>query len=209
MTRLRWFFWGVMFVCAVAIVAGLVLIRQSRGFSTRDQPTAMERWVAGKARAIAMPADAKSRPNPVPNNPEVLAEASAHWADHCASCHANDGGGDSVVGKNLYPPAPDMRLPATQQLTDGELFYIIQNGIRLTGMPAWGSGSAHDEEDSWKLVHFIRHLPQITLEEKKAMEKLNPKSPDDLREEQEEEKFLRGEDSHEATHDTTQEHHHH
>jgi len=98
-----------------------------------------------------------------------------------------------------------MRLPATQQLTDGELFYIIQNGIRLTGMPAWGNGSAQDEEDSWKLVHFIRHLPQITLEEKKAMEKLNPKSPDDLREEQEEEKFLRGEDSYEAT----PEHHHH
>ena len=158
---------------------------------------------------MAMPADAKSKTNPIPNSPEVLAEASAHWADHCFSCHANDGSGDTVMGKNLYPPAPDMRLPATQQLTDGELFYIIQNGIRLTGMPAWGSGTSQDEEDSWKLVHFIRHLPQITLEEKKAMEKLNPKSPDDLREEQEEEKFLRGEDSHEATHEATPEHHHH
>jgi mono/diheme cytochrome c family protein len=206
----RWFFIGILFSAAVAIVAGLVLIRQSQGFSAREQPSAMETWGARKARDLAMPADAKSRTNPIPNNPEVLAEASAHWADHCFSCHANDGSGDTVVGKNLYPPAPDMRLPATQQLTDGELFYIIQNGIRLTGMPAWGNGTssndlAHDEEDSWKLVHFIRHLPQITLEEKKAMEKLNPKSPDDLREEQEEEKFLRGEDSHE----TTPEHHHH
>jgi mono/diheme cytochrome c family protein len=201
----RWFFLGIVFVCAVALLTGWALIRQSRGFSARDQPTAMESWVAGKARAMAMPADAKSRINPIPNTPEVLAEASAHWADHCFSCHANDGSGDTVVGKNLYPPAPDMRLPATQQLTDGELFYIIQNGIRLTGMPAWGTGTSHDEEDSWKLVHFIRHLPQITLEEKKAMEKLNPKSPDDLREEQEEEKFLRGEDVNEVT----PEHHHH
>ena len=202
---MRWFFLGIVFVCAVALLTGWALIRQSRGFSTREQPTAMERWVAGQARGMAMPAEAKSRTNPVANSPEVLAEASAHWADHCASCHANDGSGDTVVGKNLYPPAPDMRLAATQQLTDGELFYIIQNGIRLTGMPAWGTGTSHDEEDSWKLVHFIRHLPQITLEEKKAMEKLNPKSPDDLREEQEEEKFLRGEDSNE----TTPEHHHH
>lgn len=112
------------------------------------------------------------------------------------------------MGKNLYPPAPDMRLPATQQLTDGELFYIIQNGIRLTGMPAWGTGASHDEEDSWKLVHFIRHLPQITLEEKKAMEKMNPKNPDDLREEEEEERFLRGEDSHEAAHEAPEHHHH-
>ena len=133
-----------------------------------------------------------------------------HFADHCSTCHANDGRGDTILGKHLYPPAPDMCLPATQQLTDGELFYIIQNGIRLTGMPAWGSaassnGLGHDEEDSWKLVHFIRHLPQVTLDEKKAMEKMNPKSPDDFREEQEEERFLKGEDSHEAT----PEHHHH
>jgi len=205
----RWFFLGIVFVVVVAVLTGLALIRQSGGFSAREQPTAMERWVAQKARDMTMPPEAKARTNPVSNSPDTLAEARAHWADHCFSCHANDGSGDTPIGKNLYPPAPDMRLPATQQLTDGELFYIIQNGIRLTGMPAWGNGSAHDEEDSWKLVHFIRHLPQITLEEKKAMEKMNPKSPDDLREEQEEEKFLRGEDSHETTHEATPEHHHH
>jgi len=205
----RWFFLGIVFVFAVALLTGWALIRQSRGFSTREQPTPMESWVAGQARAMAMPAEAKSRTSPIATSPEVLDAARAHWADHCASCHANDGSGDTVIGKNLYPPAPDMRLPATQQLTDGELFYIIQNGIRMTGMPAWGTGASHDEEDSWKLVHFIRHLPQITLEEKKAMEKLNPKSPDDLREEQEEERFLRGEDSHETTPETTPEHHHH
>jgi len=205
----RGFFLGIVFVFAVALLTSWALLRQSRGFSTREQPTAMEAWVAQKTRAMAMPADAKSRTNPIANSPEVIADGREHWADHCASCHANDGSGDTVVGKNLYPPAPDMRLPATQQLTDGELFYIIQNGIRLTGMPAWGTGASHDEEDSWKLVHFIRHLPQITLEEKKAMEKLNPKSPDDLREEEEEERFLRGEDTHEATQETTPEHHHH
>ena len=201
---MRWFFIGVLFAVAIAIVAGLVLIRQSQGFSARQQPTAMERWAARKAREMAMPADVKSRTNPTANSPEVMAEARAHWADHCFSCHANDGSGDTLMGKNLYPPAPDMRLPATQQLTDGELFYIIQNGIRLTGMPAWGTGASHDEEDSWKLVHFIRHLPELTLEEKRAIEKLNPKSADELREEQEEERFLRGEESHEPS----TEHHH-
>jgi len=203
---MRWFFLGILFSVAVALLVGLVLIRQGRGFSTREQPTAMERWVARESRDLAMPADAKARMNPIPNTPQVIAEGSAHWADHCFSCHANDGSGDTVLGKHLYPPAPDMRLPATQQLTDGELFYIIENGIRLTGMPAWGNGGSHDQEDSWKLVHFIRHLPEITLEEKKAMEKLNPKSPDELREEQEEERFLKGE---EESHEATPEHHHH
>ena len=67
-----------------------------------------------------------------------------------------------------------MRLAATQELTDGELFYFIENGIRFTGMPAWGDGSPKGEELGWKLVHFIRHLPQLTPDEVGEMEGLNP-----------------------------------
>jgi len=91
-----------------------------------------------------------------------------------------------------------MRLPETQKLTDGELFYIIQNGIRLSAMPAWDGGSDRDRLDSWKLVHFIRHLPHLTLAEKQEMEKLNPKGPEERQEEEQQEKFLKGEDIHEA-----------
>ena len=61
-------------------------------------------------------------------------------------------------------------------------------------MPAWSGGSDQDAQDSWKLVHFIRRLPQLTAAEKKEMEKLNPKSPGELKEEEEEERFLKGED---------------
>jgi hypothetical protein len=78
----------------------------------------------------------------------------------------------------------------TQSLSDGELFYVIEQGVRLTGMPAWGGpGSA---EGSWHLVHFIRHLPSLTAEERMEMEKLNPKSPEEWRALQEEDAFLRG-----------------
>jgi len=192
MNRLSWFFFGAIFACLLAAAAGAVILHDARGFSASEPPGALERWIARRARSAAMPADARARPNPLQNNPEVLAEARAHWADHCAACHANDGSGDTLLGKHTSPPAPDMRLPATQKLTDGELFYVIQNGIRLTAMPAWSSGSAHDEQDSWKLVYFIRHLPQLTLAEKQEMEKLNPKAPDDLKEEEEEKKFLEG-----------------
>ncbi|HEV3330488.1 MAG TPA: c-type cytochrome [Bryobacteraceae bacterium] len=204
MSRLSFLF-GAFSMFLVALLAGMLALRGARGFSAREQPSAAERWITGWMRAAALPGDAKARTNPVPNTPEVLADARAHWADHCATCHANNGSGDTQMGKNLYPPAPDMRQSGTQQKTDGELFYIIQNGIRLTGMPAWG-GSAHAEQDSWKLVHFIRHLPQLTFDEKKAMEKLNPKGPEDRQEEEEEEKFLRGEENHEPT---TEHHHHH
>jgi mono/diheme cytochrome c family protein len=91
----------------------------------------------------------------------------------------------------MYPPAPDMRKEGTQKKSDGELFYIIENGVRLTGMPAWG-GSQHSSADSWKLVRFIRHLPSLSEGEVREMEAMNPKTPADLEEEKQEEEFLRG-----------------
>jgi mono/diheme cytochrome c family protein len=205
MKGLVWFLVGAASVCAIAVAAVTLFVMNGHGFSASEPPTAVERWVARKARSAAIPSDATAHTNPIAETPEVLAQARAHWADHCAVCHGNDGAGDTQMGKRTYPPAPDMRLPETQQMSDGELFYVIQNGIRLTGMPAWGGGSGHDEEDSWKLVRFIRHLPQLTVEEKTEMEKMNPKSPDDLKEEADEEKFLKGED----THAQPTEHHHH
>jgi len=129
--------------------------------------------------------------DPVPNSPEVIAEAKAHWADHCATCHGNDGRGQTEMGEHLYPPAPDMTRQATQGMSDGQIFYIIENGIRLSGMPAWGSERT-GEEDSWKLVRFIRHLPHLPEAEIQDMEKLNPKGPNEWEEEQQEEQFLKG-----------------
>jgi mono/diheme cytochrome c family protein len=188
----------------IGLALDVIFVMSARGFSAREHPSTLERFVARRVRSMAAPNGAKKRANPVPNSPEVLAEARAHWADHCAGCHANNGSGDTEMGKHMYPPAPDMRQDDTQQMTDGELFFIIQNGIRMTGMPAWGGGSGHDEEDSWKLVRFIRHLPQITAEEERQMQSLNPKSPDEIEEEKEEKEFLNGEEPQEHA-----EHKHH
>jgi mono/diheme cytochrome c family protein len=168
------------------IVFGLHRIR--RGFSARDNPSAMETYVAKMARKLSIPASERGAKNPFSPTPEVLSEARAHFADHCATCHANDGSGKTEIGENLYPKSPDMRRSQTQDLTDGEIYYIIHNGIRLTGMPAWGDPAKDD--DSWKLVLFIRHLPQMTTEEMKEMEQFNPKSAVDRSEEEEERQFL-------------------
>jgi mono/diheme cytochrome c family protein len=178
---------------------------RAHGFSTREQPTSLERLVAASARSLALPRGARERQNPVPVSDEIISEGMAHWADHCASCHANDGSGQTTLGRQLYPPSPDMRKDDTQKKTDGELFYIIENGIRLSGMPGWSSGHARGEADSWKLVDFIRHLPSLSRDEVKKMEGLNPKSPEDLEEERAEEDFLKGSSSNEPA----APHHHH
>ena len=179
----------IAFVVVVALIAGAVAVHH--GFSARDTPSGIEKVMARTMRTLAVPSRAKNMNNPLPNTSENLKEATAHWADHCAFCHANNGSGDTEIGRNLYPKAPDMRLPDTQNLTDGELYYTIKNGIRLTGMPAWGAPGDADE-DSWKLVYFIRHLPKLTPQEAEDMKKLNPQSPMEKMEEQEEEQFLEG-----------------
>ena len=179
--------WLLAFAAVILVVAGAVAAVR-RGFSARDQPSALETYVARTARKLAVPSKARREKNPFPPSPELMTEARAHFADHCAICHANNGSGKTEIGQNLYPKAPDMRLPQTQNLTDGELYYTIHNGIRLTGMPAWGTEEKDDV--SWKLVLFIRHLPQLTPAEEREMEALNPKGPGDKQEELEEKQFL-------------------
>jgi len=171
---------------AGAAALGWVTIRH--GLSARDSPSAMETYVAKTARRLSVPASERNAKNPFAQTPNILSEARAHFADHCATCHGNDGSGKTQIGQNLYPKAPDMRLPATQNLTDGEIYYVIHNGVRLSGMPAWGTEVKDD--DSWKLVLFIRHLPHLTPEEEREMERLNPKGSEERQEEQEEERFL-------------------
>jgi mono/diheme cytochrome c family protein len=172
-------------------IAGIVYVN-ANGLSTRGEPGTLERAMARATRRLAMPAEARTRRNPVTASPETLADGMNHYADHCASCHANDGSGDTEMGRGFFPKAPDMRLPATQDLTDGELFYVIENGIRFTGMPAWGTGTPEGEQASWTLVHFVRHLPRLTAAELEAMKGRNPRSPHEIRLEIEEERFLSG-----------------
>ena len=85
-----------------------------------------------------------------------------------------------------------MRLPRTQNLSDGEIFYFIENGIRLTGMPGWSTGTPEGERSSWQLVHFIRRLPKLTPDDVAAMEKFNPVSRQQIEEEKKVDDFLNG-----------------
>lgn len=178
------------------MVAGTAFVQLVvHGVSARDEPTAMESWAARMARKLATPSKVRTLKNPVPADEASLADARAHFADHCASCHGNDGRGRTAMGQNLYPKAPDMTSSRTQQLTDGELFTIITNGIRLTGMPAWGAGSEEDNRSTWRLVHFIRSLPSLTAAQVEEMKGMNPKSRAQFEQEERERRWLEGADT--------------
>src|SRR5689334_19674444 len=119
------------------------MLSRGAGISAVDhRPLPLEPRVAKVAWRHLVPAHIRDKQNPVPDTTDALKPAREHWADHCATCHANDGSGNSVIGRRVYPRAPDMRAEATQRLTDGELFYAIEHGIPWTAMPGWTTATA-------------------------------------------------------------------
>lgn len=181
-------------ILSVTAIGGTAVFLKVTGLSARAVPGTLETSVARRLRGWSVPTEYRRLSNPVPANEESIRDGMSHFADHCASCHGNDGSGTTDMGKGLFPPAPDMRLRATQRLPDGDLFYVIEHGVRFTGMPAWGTGSIEGEESSWHLVNFIRHLPSISAEEIAEMEAMNPRPPAEIRQQIEEQRFLQGDD---------------
>ena len=183
--------WHLMAVVGVATLAGAAWFA-SQGLSAKATPGAVETRLSRAARHWLVPAGARARVSPESGTPETLTEGMAHWADHCASCHGNDGSGLTAMGQGLYPKAPDMRLAATQTLSDGELFYLIEHGVKITGMPAWGTGTPEGEQASWHLVQFLRRLPSLSEAEIAEMEELNPRGRSEWQALEDERRFLSG-----------------
>jgi predicted CXXCH cytochrome family protein len=147
---------ATLIVVALAGIAGGLLIL--RGFRATAEPTAFETVVARTVRDLAIPRQEKNESNPQLPTPENLQAGRDRFLASCATCHGNDANGRSSVGHSLYPRATDLRSARTQALTDGELHYIIENGVQLTGMPAWGHPHGELNGESWNLVLYIRTL---------------------------------------------------
>jgi len=158
-------------VLAVAAVIWLV----SGGMSSRRNPGIVETWLAVRMRSVAISAADRRMADPEPAGPLAQKIGLEQFADHCATCHGNDGSGQVDVGRGLYPRPPDLRGATTQSMTDGEIFHIINDGVRFTGMPAWN----HEPRESWALVRFIRLLPNLTKAEVDRMRTLNPNGADE------------------------------
>lgn len=146
---------------AIGVILGLVLFISA---CTADKkPSGAEKVLANVAKDIVIPFEAENVRNPVAVNPETLETGRVIYMQSCALCHGADGHGQTTLGQAMYPPAMDLTSPHVQHWDDGEMYWIIQNGARLTGMPSWkGTISS---QDTWKLVHYIRRLPNAHASE--------------------------------------------
>lgn len=158
-------------VILTSVVGGSCIYLRGRGLSAREEPPWIEKVIAQNARKIATPASAKSMKNPrQEQSTEMIVEADERFVASCGMCHGIDGHANTKIAKNLYPKVPALSSTSTQQLGDGELYYIISNGIRLSGMPAWES--EHKPEAIWDLVALIRRLPKLSAEESQYLQKV-------------------------------------
>ncbi|MGC9995173.1 MAG: c-type cytochrome [Terriglobia bacterium] len=129
------------------------------GCTAHQQPSRIETTLANMAKDVVIPMEAEDKKDPLPDSQDVLNQGRELFVQSCAICHGADGRGGPYIGRNMYPPAMDMNSPHVQHWSDADLFWIIQNGVRLTGMPSWESSIS--ETDTWKLVRFIHGLPRL------------------------------------------------
>jgi mono/diheme cytochrome c family protein len=155
--------------CLILLALGAAAVAFTGSFdvSASRPPGVLEKRVAGFALDHSVARRAPKGDNPQGKDPEALRTGMAHYKEMCVFCHGAPGVDASEAGEGLNPPAPDLTGNKTQKRSDGELFWILQNGIRMTGMPAFGG--THKDEELWKLVAFLRHLPALSPDEEKAL----------------------------------------
>src|SRR5271156_5331559 len=127
--------------------------------SAGKHPSQGETSLANAAKDVTIPLEAGKMKNPLPETDEVLSQGQEVFLGSCAQCHGADARGDTNIGRNMDPPAMNLTSPHVQHWSDAELFWIIQNGVRHTGMPSWKSSIS--ENDTWKLARFIHQLPSL------------------------------------------------
>ena len=142
----------------LGVVAGALVLLTS-GCPASKKPSKLETTLANMAKDVVIPLEAQNLKNAASATDENIQAGQQTYLQQCALCHAADGRAETKLGLAMYPPAMDLNSPHVQRWSDAELFWIIQNGVRLTGMPAWKT--IVSEQDSWKMVDFIHALPKL------------------------------------------------
>ncbi len=140
-------------------VIGAMLVALLQGCTANKHPSQDEVNLANAAKDVAIPLEAGKKMDPLPETHEIVSQGQEVFLGSCAQCHGPDGRGDTSLGRSMDPPAMDLDSPHVQHWSDAELFWIVQNGVRLTGMPAWHSSIS--ENDTWKLARFLHKLPTL------------------------------------------------
>lgn len=135
--------------------------------SAMNEESGMMKWVLNNTKNNSIESRSKNISVPDLNDSSMLKEGFEHYKEMCISCHGAPGNEETELTKALNPPAPYL-AEVVKGIDPKELFWITKNGIRMTGMPAWGK--THSDEKIWAIVAFVKKLPDMTVEEYQKME---------------------------------------
>jgi mono/diheme cytochrome c family protein len=150
-----------------ALAAGIILAAGLVNFSAMKPAGRLEERFATFALNRSIGRHAPRVANPLGRSPEAAAAGLVLFRTHCVVCHGAPGVDPTEGGASLNPPAPGLTLARVQARSDGELRWIVSNGIRMTGMPAFGA--SRSEEEVWQLVAALRRLPRLSPEERQVL----------------------------------------
>ena len=154
-----------------AVIAALIMIifflLPSINWPASSKPGQLERRLADYVTSNWIRRHAAEQNNPLTPTPENLKAGQGDFEEHCATCHGLDGSGENRFEADFYPPVAKLTGDA-QDWSDGELYFIIANGIPMSGMP--GFARNHDSKEIWGMVLWVRHLAQLSPPEKAALE---------------------------------------
>jgi mono/diheme cytochrome c family protein len=140
-------------LAAVVVIVGLTQIR----LDALQEPGHVETFLATLVKHLLVRRSSREGIPPAPTNLQAsIEEGDKLYATDCSMCHGPDGHTPTDSGRWMYPRASDLTSPAVQRYSDGELFWIVKNGIRLSGMPAFGR--VESDEHIWNLVHHVRTM---------------------------------------------------
>jgi mono/diheme cytochrome c family protein len=139
------------------LIAGALLAISQFSLGSMPEPGSMETYLATKAKRIFVGRGSPEAIPPAPSNLKAsVEEGEKLFGTECAACHGLDGHKPTDAGRWMYPRAADLTSHEVQQYSDRELFWIVKNGIRFSGMPAFGK--VETDEHIWDLVHYARTL---------------------------------------------------
>jgi mono/diheme cytochrome c family protein len=139
----------------VVLVVVLLIAANSMSMAA-GAPSGLETSVVTRMKYKSI--GGKNDTNPLPDTPASIAQGAEHFQHHCEVCHGLDGQNTGVpFAEKTSPPVADLASPRVQHYTDGQLKWIIDNGIRFTGMPGWKG--VLDDNEGWAIVRYMRHLP--------------------------------------------------
>ncbi|HXW54990.1 MAG TPA: c-type cytochrome [Candidatus Cybelea sp.] len=156
---MRGFLIGVIFAALVLIASLLWYTRTGRVDFTADQtPSSFERWFAGGVSDASVERHAPNLKNPVPPTAENIVAGAQLYLNHCAGCHGTSQNPESQFARSFNPPVPCF-FKDSPDMPENQNFYIIEHGIRWTGMPAWGK--TLNQNQIWQIVTFLSSIPNL------------------------------------------------